>query len=93
MLTFGVKFCGGCNPRFERGKLLNKMKKDFENIISFQNAVENVEYDGLVVLGGCSNCCAMYQNIKTKSEPILIWDEKGYNDIAKNLSEIIKEGK
>ncbi|MCG8484767.1 MAG: hypothetical protein MJA31_15750 [Clostridia bacterium] len=93
MLIYGVKFCGGCNPRYERGKLLNRIKKDFENIISFQNAVENVEYDGLLVIGGCTNCCAAYKDIKTKNDPILIWDEKQYNDIVAELSKINKEGK
>lgn len=93
MLIYGVKYCGGCNPRYDRGKLFNKIKKNFENIISFQKAEENVEYDGLLILGGCTNCCAAYSDIKTKNKPILIWDEKQYNDIIADLSKIIMEGK
>ncbi|GAB1476615.1 hypothetical protein MASR2M70_14510 [Bacillota bacterium] len=36
----GVKFCGGCNPRFERGKALEELKEHFEGRINFEYAEE-----------------------------------------------------
>ncbi len=28
----GVRFCGGCNPRYDRGKALEKIKEQNEDV-------------------------------------------------------------
>lgn len=62
-MLIGVKFCGGCNPRYNR-------KDFFERLIStysqhqFNIADINQNYDLLIVIGGCSCCCADYSDYK-----------------------------
>ncbi len=84
-MLFGVKFCGGCNPRYDRGKLWKRLKEDFAGKITFELAKESQSYDGLVVFCGCTNTCAGYKNIKTKRKPILIWDDKQYDDMIETI--------
>ena len=70
----GVKFCGGCNPRFERGKVLEQLKEHFADRIEFSYAQEGTEYDILLIIGGCANCCASFCQYKTKKGNIKLWD-------------------
>lgn len=71
----GVKFCGGCNPRYDRGKALTALKEYFHEKVDLVNAEEGVEYDFLLVIGGCTNCCASYCQYQVKNETILMWSE------------------
>ena len=80
-MLVGVKFCGGCNPRYDRGKLLKRLKEDLKGQFTFESANESQFYEGLIVFCGCTNACASYKNIKTKRKPILVWGENQYNDI------------
>lgn len=84
----GVKFCGGCNPRYERGRALEAIKKHFEGKVEFVIAEENAEYDFLLVIGGCTNCCASYYQYKTKSDSILMWDEDHIEKTIKKIEEM-----
>ena len=92
-MLIGVKFCGGCNPRYERGEFLERVKALFEQEASFELAKDDVEYDALLVLGGCSNCCPDYKHFKTRTEPILIWDENHLESVAETLENHLKDMK
>jgi len=83
----GVRFCGGCNPRFDRGALLRSFQKEFTNI-EFSHAVEEDTYDIFLVIGGCTNCCASYEQFSVKGNVYKIWDLIQVEDIKQKLSEI-----
>lgn len=81
-MLYGVKFCGGCNPRYERGEFYRKIQERFEGKIRFELAREDTEYDGLLVLGGCTNCCPDYHRFKTKTSPILVWEQGQFETVV-----------
>ncbi|PAB59442.1 hypothetical protein [Anaeromicrobium sediminis] len=83
-MNIGIKFCGGCNPRYERKNVFNRMKIDLEGA-NIELATEETRYDYIVVLGGCTNCCAEYKNLKYKREIILFVDIKQYDEMIKKL--------
>ena len=57
----GVRFCGGCNPRYDRGEALNQIKDRLKDSdIEFKITTEDEQYDDLLIIGGCTNCCAGY---------------------------------
>ena len=84
-MLIGVKFCGGCNPRYDRGDFLRKARERFEGHVSFELAKEDTEYDGLLVIGGCSNCCPDYRHFKTRTEPILVWDWSHFEGAVRTI--------
>ena len=56
----GVRFCGGCNPTYDRSKLAQRLtKKHKEWDVSI--AEEGKHYDLILVIGGCTSCCASYE--------------------------------
>lgn len=85
----GIRYCGGCNPKYERKNFVDRVQKTFEGRIDFELAKEDKEYDGLMVVGGCSNCCAAYKQFTTKSAPMLIWGDEFFDDVVKKINEIL----
>ncbi|MCC0660278.1 MULTISPECIES: hypothetical protein [unclassified Clostridioides] len=90
-MTCGVRFCGGCNPRYGRGKALAIIKEHFNGRVDFSVAEEDVEYDLLLIIGGCTTLCASYQQYKVKKSYIKIWDfshiERAINIIESAICE------
>ena len=56
-VTVGVRYCGGCNPRFDRLAGVEALKRACPRAI-FRAAEPDVVYDVLLVVGGCTACCA-----------------------------------
>ncbi|NLD20389.1 MAG: hypothetical protein GX663_09150 [Clostridiales bacterium] len=81
----GIRFCGGCNPRYDRGKACEGIKASVDNM-DFLNAVEGNEYDTLLVIGGCTNCCASYDQYKVKGDVYKMWDKDHVELIKDKLS-------
>ncbi|MDD2190253.1 MAG: hypothetical protein PHV71_05445 [Eubacteriales bacterium] len=87
-MLIGVKYCGGCNPRFDRGKAFQAIKEQAHDDIEFKVAEEGVEYDYLLVIGGCSNCCASYCQYNVKNGTLFVWD--GETHVDKTIDNIHK---
>lgn len=84
----GVRFCGGCNPRFDRGAALKKIKNHFEDDdVEFVNALEGVPHDLMLVIGGCTNCCAAYEQFDSKNGTIKMWDESQIKKVLEKIEE------
>lgn len=81
----GVKFCGGCNPHYPRGDAYRLIASDMPDI-DFEYAEEGVEYDVLLVIGGCTACCPGYSQYTVKDDIIKMWSEDQINDIESKLS-------
>ena len=54
--AIGVKFCGGCNPTFDRGAKYKELKERFPNA-AFETYKEGKEYDNLLLICGCERVC------------------------------------
>ena len=55
-MIIGVKFCGGCNPKYDRGKLYERIREVYSEH-SFETAGEEKIYDMLLVITGCERAC------------------------------------
>lgn len=69
----GFRYCGGCNPRYDRGGMVRRIMAkhpEWETGV----AAEGVDYDLLVVVGGCSACCAAYEQYQAK-EVLKVWED------------------
>lgn len=92
MIKCGIRFCGGCNPRFDRGKVLTELKEERKNI-DFQVAEEGQEYDVILVIGGCTNCCASHCQFTSKEGVLMLWDEGHVEKILNSIDEIVNKTK
>lgn len=87
----GVKFCGGCNPRFQRAEAMEAVRRHFMGRIEFEYADEDKEYDLLLVIGGCTNCCASYDHYKVRRFFLKIWEQEHIRDIIQKFETFLQE--
>ncbi|MDO4517975.1 MAG: hypothetical protein Q4B78_02070 [Bacillota bacterium] len=80
----GIKFCGGCNPRYQRGDAYRQIKDSLPEI-DFSYAEEDDKYDNLLVIGGCSACCPIYSQYAVKDDVIKMWSEDHIEDTKSKL--------
>ena len=56
MLHCTVKFCGGCNPRHDRGECYGTVRSALSDAASFSLPEEGAHYDVLLIIRGCTGC-------------------------------------
>ena len=64
-MKVGIKYCGGCNPRFNRREIVEKLMDEYSDF-SFEPAIENYLYDIILVINGCLSACANYSSLISK---------------------------
>ncbi len=57
MLRVGVKYCGGCNPEYDRVALVEQIKERLEGKVSFVPP-ESEGVDIILAVNGCRTACA-----------------------------------
>lgn len=66
-MRIGVKYCGGCNPNYERVEMIQRVRSQFENRFHFIRH-DQKDLDVLVLMNGCSRACAA-QNLNQAEVP------------------------
>ena len=69
-----MKFCGGCNPRYDRGAYFARVKAE-NPLCGFEIAEEEKQYDVLLVIGGCPSCCASCEQYHFE-RIVRVWEER-----------------
>lgn len=59
-----VKYCGGCNPRFDRVGLVRRLESELGQ--PFPAAQPGTAYDELYVINGCPARCADISQLTAK---------------------------
>ena len=85
----GVKFCGGCNPHYQRGDAFRKIQADLPEI-EFEYAEEGVGYDHLLVIGGCTACCPIIEQYTVNGDVLKMWSADHVKNIEEKLEEKLK---
>jgi 4-hydroxybutyrate CoA-transferase len=85
VLNIGVKYCGGCNPRYDRKKFLNDLKKGVH--CNFEMAQLDKVYDMIIILCGCTSCCADYNGLKFRLKKILVKSREDFNEVENLLNQ------
>ena len=79
-MNIGIKYCGGCNPHFDRSFIINRIMELFKDE-KFEYAKENNSYDIILVVNGCSRACSDHSSLKGK-EKIFINSEEDYLEVV-----------
>ncbi|MBN2898616.1 MAG: hypothetical protein JXO44_07565 [Clostridia bacterium] len=76
LLTIGFKFCGGCNPRYDRRAAYERMVQAYSPGYKATMAKSGESYDILVIIAGCKNACANYSDINYTKKLMIITSEQ-----------------
>ena len=66
-MDIGVKFCDGCNPMYDRGKLYKRIVDAYPEH-SFEMADEAKVYEMLLAICGCERACVNTDSYKKEKE-------------------------
>ncbi|UZW13607.1 hypothetical protein OSC52_17475 [Clostridium pasteurianum] len=80
-MSIGIKYCGGCNPSYDRKNFLWKIKRLIN--ADFENAQVDKIYDIVIVLCGCNSCCADHNKFKYRFKKILVTCAEDYYEVRK----------
>lgn len=89
MLQCTVKFCGGCNPRYDRGEGYRKIRAALPDL-SFSLPEEGTRYDALIILRGCTGCPYLYEDIDADQRFVSVCAED-VDDIIRKLQTLDSE--
>ncbi len=90
MLQAAVKFCGGCNPRYDRGDAFHTIRAALVEQVSFSYAKEGERYDLLLIIRGCSGCPYLYEEIDAAHRVVLA-EEAEINAALQDIQKICRE--
>lgn len=86
-MLIGIKYCGGCNSRYDRVKFVNSIKEKFSHI-NFCSVEKQKEVDYLLVVCGCGATCASTQGIKSKYGRTTIKTNEQEQEVIENINNI-----
>ncbi|MGN1414127.1 MAG: hypothetical protein ACI4WY_07770 [Anaerovoracaceae bacterium] len=72
-MKVAFRYCGGCNPRYDRGALVKRLTEKHPEWDA-EIAEEGTNYHLLVVVGGCSSCCAAWKQF-TADRVVKVWTD------------------
>ncbi|MDR1496610.1 MAG: hypothetical protein LBS67_06820 [Clostridiales Family XIII bacterium] len=92
----GFKFCGGCNPVYDRRAAYEKIRSDVcvraaeRGVeVSFEPVREGVRYDALLVICGCANRCASLTAYDPEAPRVYVYGEGGVSDAGLRLAALV----
>lgn len=87
-MKIGIKYCGGCNPRFNRSEFVKKLMVEYINI-SFEPLSKDKLYDILLIISGCPRACISH-DLSNGKEKIYVKSEQDANKVKKIINEHIE---
>ena len=86
-MKIGIKYCGGCNPQYDRKIVLDILSRELENAYVFEIAKQETTYEYILIVCGCVRTCAVCDNLKAKYSKIFSASENDYLKVIKLLKE------
>jgi len=80
----GIKYCGGCNPRYDRVAAVAAAKEKLGARYEFAWAEAGPLYDHVLVVCGCQVKCAHHADLKFSKE-------KYFTECAADFDRIVEE--
>lgn len=71
MMKIGIKYCGGCNPKFDRMAFVRRLKEAFGHC-EVQAVSSDDVFDCVAVVCGCPVACASLRDINTRKGFVIV---------------------
>ena len=85
----GIRYCGGCNPRYDRVAAVQKLRTLFPDV-EFTTAQSGEKYEGVVVVCGCYSACAGIDDLPVSENQLLRINElNDLNSVRDKIRDMI----
>ena len=89
-MKVGVKFCGGCNPRYDRGASLRKIKEDLNEVEWITGKKEEI-CDYWLLICGCQRGCIDAKEFTATKEILKLESPMDFVKAAKQIKSSMKK--
>jgi len=86
-LKIGIKYCGGCNPGYDRVALVKQIEKSLQGKVEFVSP-ESQDVALILAVQGCSTACAdlsAFQGMEIRTITNIEGAEKFIKEIRKRV--------
>lgn len=80
-MVIRLKYCGGCNPRYDRAALAARLGRDLPGARLLNEGAG--EFDVVAVLCGCPAGCAGHEELRGRLGKMVLTDERDYAALLK----------
>ena len=84
-MNITIKYCGGCNPRFDRTRIAARIMEDYPDA-RLQRPGEG-ESDYVAVICGCPAACADHGALFGRLGKVILTQESDYEKLRQLLGE------
>lgn len=88
-MRIGLKYCGGCNPRYDRKDFAAKLCNDLG--LACCPVGDRKEWELVLVLCGCTNCCADHSLYKGEKGKFIVKALEDYPEVRDRIREVLKQ--
>ena len=88
----GIKYCGGCNPHYERVDMLQKVHSLLKNRFLFLR-YDQENLNGLILVSGCPRACASKNLDQTEILLRSVIEENEFENLIEWLTTLEGSGK
>jgi len=87
----GIKYCGGCNPTYERVDMIQRVQFRLGDQFLFKRHDEK-DVEPLILISGCQRACAS-QDLKQEEDPCYsVTGENDYETLINWLTALSEKG-
>ncbi len=85
-MKIGIKYCGGCNPRYDRSLIAARLRREFggHDIVT---ANETETFDVVAVICGCGSQCADHRRLKGSYGKVVLTRASDYDELRRLILE------
>lgn len=89
-MKIGIKYCGGCNPRYNRMGIVDRLKKDLPDAeIVFSN--EEKTADWYIIICGCTSACVKHDDLTGTCGKMVMTSYRDYSGIIEQIKNYHKD--
>lgn len=89
-MKIGIKYCGGCNPHYDRTDVAKKLQRDFPQINVGSAASSPGAHDLIIVANGCHSACANHVGLNGKYGKVILTSGENYAALAEVIRQLIE---
>lgn len=91
-LEVALRYCGGCNPRYDRSALALRLEREFPGLRLVPFVEPAGRYAAVLVLCGCTACCVSQWDLPAGLPRFILCSDGQYGAAAGFLWGLNKEG-
>ena len=90
-VKIGIKYCGGCNPCYERTDIVQTLARNMPEA-EIVAAAPGCEVDHVAVICGCTRACAAHEGLQGRCGKTVVTAPKDCESLMKNIHNINGNG-